>query len=84
MSLIAAMLLVSAQAPATQQASSVAATPGPVVKKTSERKICRTEDADSGSHMSKRVCHTEREWELVAQGVNLTDKSIQTQLPGEH
>jgi len=34
--------------------------------------------------MSKRVCHTEREWELVAQGVNLTDKSIQTQLPGQH
>lgn len=80
MSLLFAMLLVSGQA-AAPQATTAPAAP---TKKLVERKICKTEDAESGSHMSKRVCYTQREWELVAQGVNLGDKTVQTQMPEQH
>ena len=80
MSLLFAMLLVSGQA-AAPPATTAPAAPA---KKLVERKICRVEDAESGSHMSKRVCHTAQEWALVDQGVNLSDKSIQTQMPEQH
>lgn len=83
MSLILAMLLVSAQAPDAQQPAAAAA-PTAAPKKIKVKKICRIEDPESGSHMSKRVCRTASEWDLVDQGVNLSDKQIQTDLPEQH
>lgn len=79
MMLFAALMM--AQAPAMAQPAQPAAAQA---KKATEKKICRAQDAESGSHMSKRVCHTAREWELVDDGVNLGDKQIQTSLPSEH
>jgi hypothetical protein len=79
MSLMFALLLVSAQAPDAQQAPAPAATAAAApAKKVKQKKICKVQDAESGSHMSKRVCLTENEWELEAQGANLTGKQIQT------
>ena len=78
MSILLAILLASGQAQAAQP--SAPAAPSPATK-PQEKKICRSVDAESGSHMSKRVCLTEREWQLVADGVNLTDKTIQTSAP---
>ena len=79
MSMLLAMLLASGQAQAAQP--SMPAPAAPAAKHSEEKKVCRSVDAESGSHMSKRVCLTEREWQLVADGVNLTDKTIQTSSP---
>jgi hypothetical protein len=33
-----------------------------VEKKAKEKKVCRMDDADAGSHMMRRVCRTTEEW----------------------
>jgi hypothetical protein len=69
-----AVLLVSALAvadqppPAPTQATSAA--PAPTVK---ERKICKADEATSGTRMAKRICLTEQEWSQRARG--MTDSS---------
>jgi hypothetical protein len=78
MSVFIAMLLVAAHAPDAQQPAAPAAAAAPT-KKVKEKKICKVQDAESGSHMSKRVCFTANEWDLVAQGVNLTGKDTKTE-----
>ena len=80
MSMMLAILLVSGQTQAVQPSMPTVPS-APAAKKAEEKKICRSVDAESGSHMSKRTCLTEREWQLVADGVNLTDKTIQTSAP---
>lgn len=80
MSMLLAILLVSGQAQAVQP-SMPNSPPAAAPKKSEEKKICRSVDAESGSHMSKRTCLTAREWQLVDDGVNLTDKTIQTSAP---
>jgi hypothetical protein len=36
-----------------------------------ERKICRTQQAPTGSHRpGKRICHTEAEWKVLDSGVD--------------
>lgn len=36
-----------------------------------ERKICRTQQAPTGSHRpGKRICHTETEWKAIDSGVD--------------
>ncbi len=62
MSIIVAFLLASASAapdPAPVAAATTAPEPAKPVK---EKKICKTEDADPGSHMIKRTCKTQAEW----------------------
>ncbi|HEY8433842.1 MAG TPA: hypothetical protein VIK68_04435 [Sphingomicrobium sp.] len=79
MSMLLAILVVSGQAQGAQPAA--APPPAAEPRKTEEKKICRSVDAESGSHMSRRICHTAREWQLVDDGVNLSDKTIQTSAP---
>jgi hypothetical protein len=83
MSLIFAMLLVSAQASGAQQPAAAHPATAPA-KKVKEKKICKMQDAESGSHMSKRVCFTENEWNLVAQSANLTGKDTKTERPDQN
>jgi hypothetical protein len=83
MSVFVAMLLIAAQAPDAHQAPAPTAAAAPA-KKVKEKKICKVQDAESGSHMSKRVCLTENEWDLVAQGANLTGKDIKTERPDQN
>ena len=63
MSFIVAFLLASAGLSADQPA---AVTPPPAAtpaKPAKEKKICKTDpESDPGSHMVKRICHTETEW----------------------
>ena len=64
MSIIVAFMLVSASATAEQPsvAPAPAATAAPA-KQAKEKKICKTDpESDPGSHMVKRICHTETEW----------------------
>ena len=64
MSFIVAALIISAQASVdVQQPATV---PAPVAAASQEAKkpklICKREDPDSGSRMSKRTCKTAEEW----------------------
>ena len=65
MSVLFALLLVSADPDAAQQSaapvpdSSIAQ---PAQKKAREKRICKTNDDNSGTRMSQRVCRTENEW----------------------
>ena len=79
MSMLIATLLVGAQAPAAAPVAPPAV-PAATAPKKAEKKICRTEEAESGSHMGKRTCHTAYEWQLVDQGINLGAKSTSTSL----
>ena len=62
MSIIVAFLLASAGTAADQPAvATPSETPAPA--KAKEKKICKTDDADPGSHMIKRTCKTQAEWD---------------------
>ena len=64
MSIIVAFLLASAAAAPDQAAvATPTAAPAPAAP-AKEKKICKTDpEADPGSHMVKRVCHTQSEWD---------------------
>ena len=62
MSVIVAFLLASAAAAPDQSVvAAVTAAPAPA-KPAKEKRICKTDDSDPGSHMVKRICHTQTEW----------------------
>ena len=61
---VAALMVVSAQTAAAPQAAVAQPTTAPVAAAPKkEKKICRVDDADSGSHMVKRTCLTAEEWQ---------------------
>jgi predicted secreted protein len=49
--------------------------PAAAAKPAKEKKICKTDDADSGSHMVRRVCLTRQEWEQRGQGMMNSGRS---------
>ena len=56
----------------------VEAAPAPVAqtvaaKPKKEKKICKTEDDTTGSHMVKRTCLTQEEWDNRVQGRSVDD-----------
>jgi len=65
MSILLATLLLSAQpiaqAPAAAPASPAASVPAEKPKK--EKKICRADPTETGSHMVKRICLTQEQWD---------------------
>jgi hypothetical protein len=61
MSIIVAFLFSSAVA--ADQPAVAAPTEVPAPAKAKEKKICKTDDADPGSHMIKRTCKTQAEWD---------------------
>ena len=71
MSLLLVAVLLSAdpslQAPPAPAAQTVAPKP----KK--EKKICKTDDDTTGSHMVKRTCLTQEEWDSRVQGRSVDD-----------
>jgi hypothetical protein len=62
MSLIVAFLLSSAAAAPDQAVAMPTTAPAPA-KPVKEKKICKTEDSDPGSHMVRRICKTQAEWD---------------------
>lgn len=67
---VAALMLVSAQAAVQQPVGTPAAssTAAPAKPKKAE-KICKTDDAESGSRMVKRTCLTAEEWQRRNNGM---------------
>ncbi|MEA3068349.1 MAG: hypothetical protein QOK41_1756 [Sphingomonadales bacterium] len=77
MSILFALLLASTDAAANPQpvTATETAVPAAAPKKVKEKKICKTDDADSGSHMVRRICLTEQEWQLRGQGMTNSSRS---------
>jgi hypothetical protein len=64
MSLLLAALFLSAQPVA--QAPAPAPVPSPALipaKPKKEKKICRADPTETGSHMVKRICMTQEQWD---------------------
>ena len=66
MSILLVALLISANPAVAQPPSQAAATQPAKPKK--ERKICKSEDDVTGSHMVQRTCLTQEEWDSRVQG----------------
>ena len=84
MSFIVAALIVSAQTAAADapQAAAPVATPAAVPEKSKKPKlICKREDADSGSHMSRRTCLTAEQWN--GGGADTSSSHSGTSISGE-
>ena len=64
MSVLFALLLVSADPAATQQptASAPEAAGQEAPKPIKEKKICKNNDDNSGTRMAQRICRTESQW----------------------
>jgi hypothetical protein len=63
MSIIVALLLASASTtPDPPVAAAPTAAPAPA-KPAKEKRICKADDSDPASHMVKRTCKTEQEWQ---------------------
>lgn len=86
MSVFIAVLLVSAQAAAGQPATppAQAAAPTPAAKPAKEKKICKVDDADSGSHMARRTCRTVEEWNRQNLGTSRSGISISGEAMQSH
>ena len=74
MSLLIAVLLVSAQTATVVQPATPtpAAAPAPQKK---PKKICKSDDITSGSRMAKRLCLTEEEWAQRSNGMTQSARS---------
>jgi hypothetical protein len=83
MSLVIAALLVSAQAAAAPQPVAPAPATAPAAK-AKEKKICKTDEADSGSHMTKRTCLTAEEWAQRGQGMINNSRSGMSASPDKN
>jgi hypothetical protein len=55
------------------QAPPPPATPAVVAKPQKEKLICKVEDGDTGSHMVKRTCLTQQQWNDRVQGRSLDE-----------
>jgi hypothetical protein len=64
MSILLAALFLSAQ-PVAQASAAVPATPAPVAteKPKKEKKVCRADPTETGSHLVKRICLTQEQWD---------------------
>jgi hypothetical protein len=77
MSIIVAFLLASASAAPDQPAQATPTAAPALAKPVKEKQICKTDpEADPGSHMVKRVCHTESEWNKGVLGTSRSGFSI--------
>ena len=64
MSILLATLFLAAQPVAQAPAAAPVAPPAVApAKSKKEKKICRVDDADTGTHMVKRVCLTQEQWD---------------------
>ena len=70
MSLVFAVLLVPAQAAAADvQPVAAPEASAEAPKKAKEKKICKLDDATSGTRMTKRLCLTDEEWAKRSQNM---------------
>ena len=82
MSILLATLFLTAQPAAQAPAAAPAAPPAAApAKPKKEKKICRVDDADTGTHMVKRVCLTQGQWD-AQRGMNVDE--FKATMPGAH
>ena len=81
MSILLAALFLTAQPAAQAPAAAPAAPPAAPAKPKKEKKICRVDDADTGTHMVKRVCLTQEQWD-AQRGMNVDE--FKATMPGAH
>jgi hypothetical protein len=67
MSLLLVAALLSAS-PAVQSAPVAAVAPSAASKPQKEKLICKAQDNETGSHMVKRTCLTQQQWNDRVQG----------------
>jgi hypothetical protein len=87
MSVLIAVLLVSAQAAAEPQSTAVppAATSATAAKPEKKKLVCKVDEADSGTRMARRVCRTAEEWNQRPQigtsrsGFSISGEAMQSQ-----
>ena len=85
MSIIVAFLLASVAAGQEQPVAAAPAEASAPAKPVKEKKICKADpEADSGSHMVRRICHTQSEWdnqrgmsESSRSGVSMSGEAMQ-------
>lgn len=66
MSILFAALLLASGPTGAPPVTNVAATPQasiPAAKPRKEKKVCRADPTETGSHMVKRVCRTQEQWD---------------------
>jgi predicted secreted protein len=81
MSILLATLFLTAQPAAQAPAAAPAAPPAAApAKPKKEKKICRVDDADTGTHMVKRVCLTQEQ--DAQRGMNVDE--FKATMPGAH
>ena len=77
MSIIVAFLLASASAAPDQPTEAAPTAATAPAKPAKEKQICKADpEADPGSHMIKRVCHTQSEWAKGVLGSSRSGMSI--------
>jgi hypothetical protein len=59
----------------TGAATSEAAAEQPAAKKKKPKKICKENEASTGSRIAKRICKTEEEWAVGEDGQEIGTKS---------
>ena len=67
------LLLVAALLSASPAAQSAPAAPSAAAKPQKEKLICKAEDNETGSHMVKRTCLTQQQWNDRVQGRSLDE-----------
>ena len=82
MSILLAAVFLSAQ-PVTQPQGAAPAPPAPVAaeKPKKQKKICRADPTETGSHLVKRICMTQEQWD--AQRGRTVDE-FNSSMPGAH
>ena len=57
------VLMLAAQATAAPPATAETTVPAAAPAKVKEKQVCKVDpESDPGSHMVKRICHTQSEW----------------------
>lgn len=79
MSLLVALLLASTQPAAAPLPTAAPAVPAAAAKPAKPKLICHVEEGDTGSHMTKRTCLTQQEWDARTQGRSLDEFNSTTQ-----
>jgi hypothetical protein len=71
--LLGALLLAAAPQAAPSTDSQPAQTAAPAPKPAKEKKICRTNDEQTGTRMPARTCRTASQWEALSGGQDTVD-----------
>jgi predicted secreted protein len=76
MSMLLAALLISANPAVAQQPAAAAPARVQPAKPAKEKKICKADPTETGSHMVQRICMTQEEWDHRGRNVDEFNSTI--------